>query len=63
MPKNSILVYHYINAKYGLEAIRKRRLKISRIMGLNCPFEFLGVNLEDSSFREPLQAANEEMSV
>ena len=40
-------LYHMLNAKYGLEALRKRRLKIATIMELNDPFEFLGVDLAD----------------
>ncbi len=45
-------VYHFINKKYGLEALRNERLKISGIMDLNDPFEFLSVNLSDKSMRE-----------
>jgi hypothetical protein len=36
-------VYHFSKAVHGLEAIRKRRLKIARISELNDPFEFLQV--------------------
>ena len=41
-------VYKFLNAKYGLEALKNRRLKIARISDLNDPFELLGVNLSDS---------------
>lgn len=34
-------VYHFIDAKYGLDDISKRRLKIARIDQLNDPFELL----------------------
>ena len=42
-------VYHFLCAKFGLEALRKRRLRVSRIMDLNDPFEFLGVDLSENS--------------
>jgi hypothetical protein len=32
-----------MNAKFGLQAIRRQRLKIARITELNDPFEFLQV--------------------
>lgn len=57
-----MLIYHFINAYYGLEGIRNRRLKIARIMELNDPFEFLGVNLSDRKFRKALKDTKEELS-
>jgi hypothetical protein len=36
-------LYHFMNAKFGLQAIRRQRLKIARITELNDPFEFLQV--------------------
>ncbi len=48
-------LYHFINAKYGLEDLRDKRLKIARIMELNDPFEFLGADLSDHEFRESMQ--------
>ena len=57
-----MLVYHFINAQYGLENIRKRRLKISRLMELNDPFEFLGVDLSDREFRRALKETKAELS-
>jgi Protein of unknown function (DUF2971) len=36
-------VYHFVNCKYGLDNIRRRRLKVANINELNDPFEFLGV--------------------
>lgn len=38
-------LYKFINAQYGLEAIRDRQLKVTRIDELNDPFEFLGLDL------------------
>ena len=57
-----MMVYHYINAQYGLEGIRKRRLKIARIMELNDPFEFLGVNLKDRKFRKAIRETKQKLS-
>ena len=36
-------VYHFVNCKYGLENISRRRLKVADINDLNDPFEFLGL--------------------
>ena len=57
-----MLVYHFINSHYGLEGIRNRRLKISRIMELNDPFEFLGVDLSDRDFRKALKMTKTDIS-
>lgn len=57
-----MLVYHFIGARYGLESIRKRRLKISRILELNDPFEFLGADLTDREFRKALKSTKTEIS-
>jgi hypothetical protein len=35
-------VYHFINRKYGLQALRRKRLKVSLIDQLNDPFEMVG---------------------
>jgi Protein of unknown function (DUF2971) len=45
-------VYKFLSAKYGLEALEKRRLKIARINELNDPFELLGTNLSDRQLRK-----------
>lgn len=44
-------VYHFLNAQYGLEALERRRLKVSRIGDLNDPFELLGTDLSDRELR------------
>ena len=49
-------VYHFIKAKYGLQDLRKRRLKIARIMELNDPFEFIGIDSPDAELRQALEA-------
>ncbi len=45
-------VYHFIDRKYGLEDIAKRRLKIARIGELNDPFELLAASCETQRDRE-----------
>jgi hypothetical protein len=44
-------VYHFCNAKYGLENLRNRRLKIATIMELNDPFELVAHNMKDPNIR------------
>jgi hypothetical protein len=61
-PLYRMLVYHFLNAKYGLEDIKFRRLRISRLMELNDPFEFLGVDLSDREFRQALMKTKAELS-
>lgn len=48
--------------KYGLMALEARRLKISRLMELNDPFEFLGVDLSDPEKRGALQITKRQLS-
>ena len=48
-------VYHFINKQYGLEAVREKRLKVSRINNLNDPFEFMGADLSNLEFRENME--------
>lgn len=57
-----MLVYHFVNAQFGLDDIRNRRLKIARIMDLNDPFEFLGVDLSDQQFRRALRETKTKLS-
>jgi len=46
-----IRAYHFINEKYGLEALSNKRLKIARINDLNDPFEWLSPRLSDKDYR------------
>ena len=57
-----MLVYHFINERFGLEALRNRRLKIARIMELNDPFEFLAVDLSDRGFRKVIKTTKATLS-
>jgi hypothetical protein len=55
-------LYHFRDEKYGLMSIRDRRLKIARIMELNDPFEFLGINLKDRNLRRAMNSAKQKLS-
>ena len=54
--------YHFLNSKYGLENIRNRRMKISRLQDLNDPFELLSIELSDERLRKRLGEFKERMS-
>lgn len=55
-------LYHFLNEQYGLENIRRRRLKVARIDQLNDPFEFAGVNFKDRPLREAFRRMKREIS-
>ena len=50
-----MLGYRFLRRKYGLEALRDQRLKISEIMELNDPFEFLCVDVSDEDNRRKIK--------
>ncbi len=54
--------YHFIGAKFGLDDLRRRRLKIATLDELNDPFDLLGVNLGDESLRNAFGVMKEELS-
>ena len=39
-------LYYYRNAEYGLKTLHDQRLRVSRIMELNDPFELLAPSLK-----------------
>ena len=39
---NTLRLYYFTGVEFGLENVRRRRLKISRLMQLNDPFEMGG---------------------
>jgi len=55
-------VYHFRNEEFGLKSLKERRLKISRIMELNDPFEFFAAELSDKQLRQTLQESKAEFS-
>lgn len=57
-----MLVYHFVNAQYGLDDLKNRRLKVARLGELNDPFEFLGFDLSDTDFRWIVRKLKSELS-
>jgi len=55
-------IYHFLDKKFGLQAIRHRRLKASAMNDLNDPFDMRGTDLSDKNFRTALSGAIESMS-
>jgi hypothetical protein len=47
-------VYHYLEAKWALENIRRRRLKLSKIDDMNDPWEWKSVCSDDNRLQEAL---------
>lgn len=55
-------VYHFVELGYGLDNLRKRRLKVAELLKLNDPFEFFGTNLKNSELRRAFRVMKEELS-
>ena len=55
-------VYHFLNEQFGLKDLVERRLKIARLMALNDPFEFLGVDLSNRDLRRVLMETKSDLS-
>ncbi|MFH1523395.1 MAG: DUF2971 domain-containing protein [Chloroflexota bacterium] len=56
-------VYHFINKEYGIEDLRRRRLKIATLNELNDSFEFYGVGLSDENIRRGFKKMKDEISL
>jgi hypothetical protein len=48
-------VYHILPAKYAIEDLERRRLKIARLDDLNDPFELMSCELPTPAHREAFQ--------
>lgn len=57
-----MILYRFLNAEYGLESIKNRQLKVSDIMDINDPFEFLGADLSDPGFRKALKKIKKDIA-
>lgn len=55
-------VYYFTNEEFGLSNIINERLKISLLDELNDPFEFLGVDISNDSFRRAFNAGRREVA-
>jgi hypothetical protein len=47
-----MVFYYFTSAKYGIENLKRRRLKISDFLNVNDPFELLGIELRDKVVRQ-----------
>jgi len=54
-------VFHFVNEEYGLDDIRKRRLKVATLPELNDPFELFGVRLADKALRQAFRAMKSQL--
>lgn len=57
-----MFLYRFLRAKYGLEGVKNRELKFTRLMDLNDPFEFIGVKDPNPFLKEALCKNKEYMS-
>lgn len=48
-------VYYFVESKWAVENLSKRRLKICRFLDLNDPFELLGGGLDDKALRKKVK--------
>lgn len=55
-------IFHFINEEFGLENLRRRRLKIATLGELNDPFEFLSASLADENLRRAFNAMKNELA-
>lgn len=56
-------VYHFVNQEYGLENIRRKRLKIATINELNDPFELFSIELSDPSVRKSFRKMKNDLAM
>lgn len=55
-------VFHFVSGEYGLENVRRRRLKIATFFELNDPFELFGISLGDPELRRAFRMMKEELA-
>ncbi len=54
--------YHFVSLQHGLDDLRQRRLKISRLDDLNDPFELWAIAQPDRHVRQALKDTKNEMA-
>jgi len=54
-------VYHFLDREFGLQNIRRRRIKIATINSLNDPFEMIAASSPDTKVRAALLRTKDEM--
>jgi hypothetical protein len=58
----AVRVYHFVPARFGLDDLRRRRLKIARLHDLNDPFELWAIALPSRGLRKALREWKAELS-
>ncbi len=56
-------VFHFVGRNYGLENLRRRRLKIATINDLNDPFELLGPSSSDKRLRRRFRILKDQLAL
>ncbi|RNJ50930.1 DUF2971 domain-containing protein [Methylocystis hirsuta] len=56
-------VYHFVKLDFGLEDVRRRRLKIATLNDVNDPFELLGFSSADANVRKRFQLLKEKLTM
>ena len=57
-----MIFYYFTSAKYGIDNLKKQRLKISDFSNVNDPFELLGIELRDKDVRDAVNSVKSEIS-
>ena len=55
-------LYHFLSQKWGLEAIQRQRIKVSKFSDFNDPFELAAMSLENKKDREFVFANKEKLN-
>lgn len=61
--KKNVRVYHFLSAKYGLEGLQEKHIKVARLLELNDPFEFCCFDFSFRTLRENMGELKRQMSV
>jgi len=56
-------VFHFVNEEFGLEDLRRRRLKIATLNELNDPFELFSVSLADENLHRTFRVMKDELAL
>jgi hypothetical protein len=57
-----MLLYYFTSAKYGIDNLKRKRLKISDFSNVNDPFELLGIELRDKVVRKAAEFEKSKIS-
>jgi hypothetical protein len=62
VPSVEMVLYYFTSANYGIENLKRRRLKISDFSNVNDPFELLGIELRDKEVRKAVNFQKSKIS-